>query len=404
MFQRERVKNVNHLGDRQYFLDWVRITAFAFLIFYHAAMMFVDWPFHIESGHNSLLLKTIMIWSSQWRLDILFIVSGVAISYMSIKMPLKSFVWNRTLKLYIPLLFAVVVIVVPQSYYEALQKGVFEGSFWQFWTAQYFTFSWDERMTAPFPTYNHMWYVLYLFHYSLVLLPFLALINTEKGHALLASLEEWLVKGTRIVWLPLSIYLAIFMLFDSSEINHTFHSDWYGHSIFLFAVILGVCFARMPRVWQAFENNRYISLIIGFVSFGLLLTLFLLPSELVTFDKESVWAGIGIWVKWSWITLIIGFAKKYLNHTNNIQKYCNELIYPFFILHQTMLIMIGYNVIDWGVSGPVEYCVVVAGSFILCGLLYEVIIKRVNILRVLFGLKWVSSNKTISLGLLKQPG
>jgi glucan biosynthesis protein C len=396
MFQRDNKINCNDLGDRQYFLDWVRIIAFAFLVFYHAAMMFVDWPFHIESGHNSLLLKTIMIWSSQWRLDILFIVSGVAISYMSVRMPLKSFLWNRVLKLYFPLLFAIAVIVVPQSYYEALQKEVFDGGFWQFWTSQYFTFSWDDRMIAPFPTYNHMWYVLYLFHYSLVLLPFLVFINTERGHALLVSLQEWLVKGARIVWLPLIIYLAIFFMFDSPEINHTFHSDWYGHSIFIFSVILGVCFARMPRIWEAFEKIRYISLVIGLVSFGFLLTLFLLPNELVTFDKEWVWAGIGIWVKWSWIALIIGFAKKYLNHTNKVQKYCNELIYPFFILHQTILIIIGYNVIDWGVSGALAYIVVVAGSFILCGLLYELIIKRVNILRVLFGLKWIPTNEMTS--------
>ncbi|EPJ52919.1 MAG: acyltransferase [Osedax symbiont Rs2] len=393
MQQTVNKKNVNCLGDRQYFLDWVRITAFAFLIFYHAAMMFVDWPFHIESGHNSLLLKTIMIWSSQWRLDILFIVSGVAISYMSTKMSLKAFLWHRTVKLYLPLLFAVAVIVAPQSYYEALQKGIFDGSFWQFWTSQYFTFSWDQRMIAPFPTYNHMWYVLYLFHYSLVLLPLLALINSERGQAVLACLEEWIVKGTRVVWLPLIIYLAIFLVFDNTAINHTFHSDWYAHSIFLFAVTMGVCFARMPSVWHAFERNRYFSLIIGLISYGLLLTLFLLPNELVTFDKALAWGGIGVWVKWSWIALIIGFAKKYLNHTNNTQKYCNELIYPFFILHQTVLIIIGYNVIDWGASGPVEYLAVVAGSFILCGLLYELVIKRVNILRVLFGLKWVPSNK-----------
>jgi len=110
----------NNLGDRQYFLDWVRILAFAFLIFYHTAMMFVDWGFHIESGHNSLLLKTIMILSSQWRLDILFIVSGVAISFMCTKMSLKAFTWQRVIKLYLPLLFAVSVIVAPQSYYEAI--------------------------------------------------------------------------------------------------------------------------------------------------------------------------------------------------------------------------------------------------------------------------------------------
>ncbi len=155
------------IGGRAYFLDWVRVLAFAFLIFYHTGMMFVSWGFHIESGHNSLLLKSIMMLTSTWRLDILFLVSGVAISFLTAKVPLGSFTWQRVLKLYIPLLFAIAVVVAPQSYYEALQKGLFEGSFWQFWTTRYFSFSWDPNMQAPFPTYNHMWYVLYLFHYML---------------------------------------------------------------------------------------------------------------------------------------------------------------------------------------------------------------------------------------------
>jgi hypothetical protein len=73
--------------SRHYFLDWVRVLAFAFLIFYHAAMMFVDWGFHIESGHNSTFLKSIMLLTSNWRLDILFLVSGVAISFMIAKIP-----------------------------------------------------------------------------------------------------------------------------------------------------------------------------------------------------------------------------------------------------------------------------------------------------------------------------
>jgi hypothetical protein len=378
----------HNLGSRLYFLDWVRILAFAFLVFYHSALMFVDWGFHIESGHNYTFLKTIMILSSKWRLDILFLVSGVAISYMITKMPLKSFTWQRVVKLYLPFLFAVAVVVAPQSYYEAIQKGIFEGNFWQFWTSLYFTFSWDERMIAPFPTYNHMWYVFYLFHYTIVLLPLFAFINSEKGKIILAKTESWLIKGARIIWLPLAIYLAIFLAFDDHDVNHTFYNDWYAHAIFIFAVILGLVFVRMPKVWQSFEDNRYISLVIGIASYCALLGVFLLPKELLPFDRTLAWDISTLLVKWSWIALIIGFARKYLNHTNKTLKYCNSIVYPFFILHQTVTIVIGFYVIDWGMSGTLEYLTIVVGTFAICGLLYELLIKRVNILRLLFGMSW----------------
>jgi peptidoglycan/LPS O-acetylase OafA/YrhL len=383
-------KSINRICERQYFLDWVRITAFAYLFFYHTAMLFVDWKFHIESGHNSLILKTIMVWSSQWRLDILFFVSGVAISHMTMKMPLKVFALNRFIKLYLPLLFSIGLLVAPQSYYEALQKGVFEGSFWQFWTSLYFSFSWDQRVIAPFPTYNHMWYVLYLFHYSLLLVPLLAFLNSKKGSSILARLEGWLVKGLRVIWLPLTLYFAIYLMFDNHDVNHTFYSDWYGHSIFIFAVFLGISCARLQSVWQAFEKNRYFALALGIISLVVLLMLFILPNETLMFDKFLVWGLICILVKWLWIATIIGFAKKHLNYTNDTLVYCNSLVYPFFILHQTIIIMIGYYVIDWGLAGAFEFLVIVVSSIVVCSLLYESLIKRVNIFRLLFGLKWRS--------------
>jgi len=250
----------------------------------------------------------------------------------------------------------------------------------------YFSFTWDEPMNAPFPTYNHMWYVLYLFHYTIVLLPFFAFINSAKGTATLDKLETWLVKGSRILWLPLVIYSVIFTVFDDHNINHTFHDDWYAHTIFMFSVVLGVIFFRMPRVWQSFEDNRFISLTIAAASYSALLFLFFFPNEPLAIDRTLAWDTLGILIKWSWIALIIGFSRKHLNYSNQSLRYCNSVVYPFFILHQTIIIVIGYYIIDWGMSGTVEFFSIIVGTFVICGLLCEFVIKRNRILRLLFGL------------------
>lgn len=379
---------INTAG-RHHFLDWVRVLAFAFLIFYHTAMMFVDWGFHVESGHNSTFLKSIMILSSQWRLDILFLVSGVAMSFMITKMSIKAFAWQRIIKLYIPLLFAVAVVVAPQSYYEAIQKGVFEGGFWQFWTTQYFSFSWDERMNAPFPTYNHMWYVLYLIHYCLVLIPVFVFINSLPGKVCIEKTDKWLSKGTRILWIPLCMYLSLYFAFDNHDITHAFFNDWYGQSIYLLATLMGLLLVRMPSIWQAFQNNRYIALLLGILSYASMLAIFLLPKGLIPIDHPQLWPVLCLLVKWSWITFLIGFAKKYLSFTNRALKYCNGIVYPFFILHQSIIIMLGFYVIDWGLSGTSEFLIIVTGTFLSCWLLTEGVIKRNNMLRVLFGLNTI---------------
>lgn len=371
-------------GGRQHFLDWVRVLAFGLLIFYHTGMMFVDWGFHIESGHNSDYLKSIMMLTSEWRLDILFIVSGVAISFMVSKMVLKKFFWQRTQKLVIPLIFAIAVVVAPQAYFEALQKSVFEGSFIQFWLGVYFTFSWDERMQAPFPTYNHMWYVLYLIAYTLILLPVCAFIESISGKALLARTQQWLEKGIRIIWAPAAIYMLILVLAGTNEINHAFYNDWYGHAIYCFAVLMGLVFVRMPGVWIAFERNRFLALAIGLTAYCFQLTHFHAP-ELLPEVSSAVFAAVEMVLKWSWMALVIGFARRHLNFTNTTLSYCNQAVYPVFILHQTVIIVLGFYVIDLGMSGIAEYITIALGTFAICGLLFETI-KRINLLRVLFGL------------------
>jgi len=376
------------LGGRHHFLDWVRVLAFAMLIFYHTGMMFVSWEFHVESGYDSELLKSVMMLTSSWRLDILFIVSGVAISFMVSKMPLRFFTRQRVIKLLVPLLFAVAVVIVPQAYYEALQKGVYEGSFWQFWTQEYFTFVWDERMLAPFPTYNHMWYVLYLFAYTLILLPLFTYINGASGRRRLAVWETWLAKGTRVLWCPLALHVLILLAFRSDEISHAFYNDWYGHSIYLLALLLGLLFVRMPGVWLALERNRSTSLVLALVGYAVLLADHHLPESAIPYSGPEVGAVVKLVVKWSWIAMILGYARRYLNFSNAVLTYCGQVVYPFFILHQTVIIVIGYYVIEWPVSGAVAYLLIVASTFLCCGVLYEGLIRRVNVLRLMFGMKW----------------
>jgi glucan biosynthesis protein C len=324
-------------------------------------------------------------------------VSGAAVSFMISKMSLKAFTWQRVINLYIPFTFAVTVVVAPQSYYEALQKGVFDGSFWQFWSNLYFSLSWDERMNAPFPTYNHLWYVLYLFIYTLLLLPLFAFINSEKGIQLLSILEDIITSGSRIIWLPFAVLLIILFPFEGDDISHALVDDWYGHYLYFIMMIMGLLFVRMPKIWLTFQRNRYRSLLLGIISYLALLVAYLHPDEVLSKGIDEYWWVIALVVKWSWISLIIGFSRKYLNFSNRALKYCNGIVYPFFILHQTVIIVFGYYVIDWGLSGISEYLIIAFGTFIICGLLCEVFIKRIPLIRVLFGMKWRENTKEASL-------
>ena len=88
-----------------------------------------------------------------------------------------------------------------------------------------------------------------------------------------------------------------------------------------------------------------------------------------------------------WMVAIVGFGQKYLNFNNRFLNYANEAVLPFYILHQFVLIVIGYWVVQWQVNALVKYIVITGLSFIAIMGIYDIIIKRFSVVRFLFGLK-----------------
>ena len=110
-------------SDRLVFLDWVRIIAFALLMFYHVGIYYVTWDFHIKSLHASTLLEPWMRLTSPWRMDLLFLVSGAATSFMLLRDGASGALLRlRARRLLIPLLFGMLVVVPPQSWLEVVQN------------------------------------------------------------------------------------------------------------------------------------------------------------------------------------------------------------------------------------------------------------------------------------------
>lgn len=148
----------------------MRIIAFFLLILYHVGMYYVTWDWHVKSHHASDTLEPFMVLSAPWRLSLLFLVSGVASSCMLAKLRPLVFLRKRSWRLLIPLLFGMLVIVPPQSYFEVIEKLGYAGSyadFMQFYVRGYHGFCKDGCLILP--TWNHLWFVAYLWAYTVVL-------------------------------------------------------------------------------------------------------------------------------------------------------------------------------------------------------------------------------------------
>jgi Acyltransferase family len=165
---------MNELPDgRRLDLDWIRIAAFGLLILYHVGMLYVSWNFHVKSAHRIAEIEPLMLALNPWRLALLFLVSGAASRFMLAKWRPGAFARARSVRLLLPLAFGMLVIVPPQSYLEVVEKYGYLGSFAEFYRQHYLAFqAFDpgngQRTGLLLPTWNHLWFVVYLLVYTLL--------------------------------------------------------------------------------------------------------------------------------------------------------------------------------------------------------------------------------------------
>ena len=157
--------------ERRIDLDWVRISAFGLLIFYHVGMLYVSWGFHIKSAHRITALEPLMLVLNPWRLSLLFLVSGVATRFMVRKYALAPLLRSRSVRLLIPLVFGMAVIVPPQAYDQIVEASDYPAGFWDFYLRHYWAFGpqFCPRPCILLPTWNHLWFVVYLWVYTMAL-------------------------------------------------------------------------------------------------------------------------------------------------------------------------------------------------------------------------------------------
>jgi hypothetical protein len=90
---------------------------------------------------------------------------------------------------------------------------------------------------------------------------------------------------------------------------------------------------------------------------------------------------------WSWLLTFVGFAGVHLNFSNRFLNYASESVLPFYILHQTVIVVIGYFIRDWRWSVFPKYLFLAVVSFAAIMGMCEFAIKRIGILGYLFGMK-----------------
>lgn len=376
--------------SRLYFLDWVRIFAFMLLIVYHVGMYYVSEDWHVKSPFASTAIEPFMMLSSPWRLGLLFLISGVASSFMLAKVGAGSFLRQRSLRLLVPLIFGMFVIVPPQPYFEVIEKVAYEGSYLDFMHLYVTGYGGFCRKTdcLDIPTWNHLWFVAYLWAYTLLFGATLMLLGT-RFNAVAHKVGNWLT-GWKLIALPVAV-LAIprILLLSSFPATHDLVNDWYYHTLYLTLFILGAMLARHGGVWQRMDTVRWAALGIALTCWGVLIIYFSLP-ESVTMNPgfhqfRMLMRVLYSLCAWCAIVAVCGFAHRHLNHDSANRRYLTEAVFPVYILHQTLIVTMAHAIKPAKLAPVTEGLILVVLTLFISLAIFE-LVRRVAILRPLFGL------------------
>jgi len=371
--------------ERQYFIDWLRILLILSVFLYHIGMFFNSWDWHVKNPTQyEGILKYTMIFLSKWRMPLLFLISGAGTYYAMGKRTPSRYLGERFKRLMIPF-FAGIFILVPVQVY--LEKSAQFGSLLSYY---------PHMFEGIYPTGNfswhHLWFILYLFVISLFFAPFM---NLFRGNGYL-RFSIWL---EQLAGRPLALNIVVVILVTSQLLlrpwfpddTHALVNDWAAMAFYILFFLSGFMLLSNKNIIESIRKQKNLYLGEGVIATAVMFSSsHLFPDESAA---DLVWGISSIILAWSCGLAAIGYARQYLNRDTRFRKLANEAIYPFYLLHQPVILIMGFFLIKTEMPDLIRFILLITSSFGITCALYWFVVRPFNITRVVFGMKPVPRRK-----------
>jgi peptidoglycan/LPS O-acetylase OafA/YrhL len=381
---------------RLYYLDWMRVLLILAVFLYHAASPFRPdslpaW--HITNDKGSVAVMAIMLLANPWVLPLFFLVAGAASLFALRRRSNRQYISERVSRLVIPLIIGSILLTPIQAYLEALNFGKFEGSFLGYIPVMLARKA-SHTLISPsvFGIWGyHLWFLGFLFGFSLLALPVFRWLKRQAGQ----SFTSWLARlaarrgGLLVFVVPLAVSRLVVQPFVPLE-----EHGWLDFVYFFLFFIYGFIIYSDDRFVSAIRRDRWLLFVSGLVGlvayFGITAVYgdvvidwfqgFVMPWTIVLILTFAL-------MSWGWALNVLYVAMKLLDRPNRWLAYGNDTLMPFYLLHQPVVIVIAYFVVQWGAGVSVKLLVLTVTSFVASLGLVEVLVRPFDPVRRLFGVK-----------------
>ena len=351
--------------ERRHDIDWLRVIAIGLLLIYHIAIIFQPWAMFIgfmRSNDSVEALWTPMTMLNVWRIPLLFYVSGMGVYFAMRKRHWRQLLLDRTKRILLPFAFGIVAIVplhmfIFQKYYN-LPLGYY-------------------------PHQGHLWFLGNIFVYVILLLPLCYCLKIY---------EEGVIKRvlSAIMSHPggpllISLFFVIEVLLVKPQLFALYAQTWHGFFHGFLAFFFGFLFVYSGKMfWQTLLKWRWMYVGLAIILYGIRFVLFGFeaPGYLMAVESNC------------WIFGVFGFSYKYLNKPSKTLSSLSQAAYPVYIIHMFVLYAGAFFILPLEIAPILKFIGIIMFTVTGCYFIYEFIIRRIRILRPLFGMTAKNSRES----------
>jgi glucans biosynthesis protein C len=343
---------------RRYDIDWLRVIAIGLLLIYHVAIGFQSWGIMIGFIANEKPWAALWIPMSMlnvWRIPLLFFVSGMGVYFAMQQRNWKELIKERTLRIWLPFVFGMFAVVplhllLWMDYYKMELRYQYNA--------------------------GHLWFLANIFAYVILLCPLLYYLKRNENGKVVAIIKN-------IFSSPLGLFVMVAAFMAEALIlkpvpYELYAMTWHGFFLGLMAFFFGFCFVLSgDAFWKMIVKWRWLFIGVAIMLYGYRMVQSPIPLPSYQLAIESNF----------WILSVFAFAYRYLNHPSKSLEYSSQVVYPIYILHMLFLSLGSLIIFPLDIPVPLQFILVVLFTGIGCFVMYEFVIRRVNIIRPWFGLK-----------------
>lgn len=373
------------------------------VFFFHCARFFCteSWHLKVPAAEQSDLLWTVRdVLVGVWNMELFFLVAGFATWYSLRHRTGGQYLLERVKRLLVPLYtVGLLILLVPQKYFDGVTKGYITGGFWQLLPLYYLALpadmlgSWrphiDPAFLLPYPFSGHLWFIQTLFVVSLATLPVLLYLRSERGGRTIDRLAGWVARPGGVFLFVIPLAVVQIALRWPPEAPERGWADFLWYALFY---VFGYLIAADGRFTESIKRRLwlYLALWLGVVVVmgGVLQFVFnyeLSPNQ--GFSALYVIYVVG-WsvISWCAVAFMLSLGARYLTFGNKLLTYSNEAVLPFYLFHQTIILIVGWFVLRLNIGNWARYFIIAAVSFPSILILYELFVRRIGFMRFLFGM------------------